>query len=574
MYSQRQDTHRAASGNPSFYGYYFTNPYYDIASSYIPSDIKDVFKVCQYIYYHNGVVRSATDRIAKYFITELKFEGDRTSNTEKVEDALLKHLKIKHVCANMAIDSIVYGNSITTIYLPFTRYLTCLDHPEIEQKADRVKYSFKDYKFHAYCPKCEKERHMQVVDRPLKDPSEINIIRWPLEQIHINKEFFSGKCEYWWKIPEAYKNQVKQNMGDGNINRLLLNSIPMEVLEAIEHDHDFLIEDRFIHHYRHPSLCGVENQWGFPLFVNLIKLDYHIALMRKANEVVANDYIIPMRIISPGGSGGTDPIQSLSYSNFVSHMQSMIQQHRFDPASAMISPVPVQYQAIGGEAKALDTTDLIKSITEEELHALNYPAELFFNTLNVQAMPTALRLFENNWGYIVNGLNDFVQWVSDHIVDLMGWKGEEVKFTRVTTADDIERRQVLLQLAQANVVSLITALKQYNIDVEEELRNIANQTKMQQEIEKELMEDQQKQMAQEQEMTPMDMQGIAIQKAQELINIPQDSVRKQMLMQLKQSDPQLHAMVRIKMDELKSSRGTYAAIHAQGGAPMPPQQGM
>lgn len=572
----RNERNKSGTRTSGLYGYYFTNPYFDMASTFIPSNIKEIFKKCEYLYYNNPVVRPATDRVANYFITDLKFNGEENEGSEKIRHALIKDIKINARSRDVGIDGIVYGNSISTIFLPFTRMLYCKDHPTVKYNAEKVSYRFENFNFHAHCYKCDKIRIMEVDDVPLRDTSKINIHRWNPRQIDINYDFWSGKKEYYWNIPDNYKNQLSSEINSGRTgntepNRLRLNNIPIEVLKAIKNNEKFKIDSRFVFHYKHPALAGVEHQWGFPVYLNIIKLDYHIALLRKANEVIANDYIVPFRILSPAGNAGTDPIQNLSYSNFVGQMRQMVLDHRVDPADVKISPVPVQYQAFGGEAKALNTSELVKGVSEEQLHSLNYPAELFFNTLQIQAMPTALRLFENNWSYLVDGINEFLQWVCNHVCDHMKWDKREVSYTRVTTADDIERRQVMMNLAASNQISLITALKQYGIDLKEELKNIANQTKMQQEIEQELMEDQamQQQMSEEQQMNPLDMNSQADQIAMNMLQIPDESMREQHLRELKKSNETIHALVTTKMREMRSHRGTDAFQQGQQAGVMP-----
>jgi len=554
---------------------WFPHQFFDIASTYLPRDIQKTFTWCEYIYFNNGPVRSATERIAQYFITEIK-----TNQAKSNSDNLIKILnKNKKTFLLRAVDTLVYGNSFAIVYLPFDRVLLC---PKcgFEARAAKIEYLFQKYEFHTTC-KCGYRGRFNVEDRKNKNPEKINMVRIDPKTIVIDSSYFSGESEYYWKIPKEIIDQIGAS-GSSGASHFILNSMPMNILDAIKENKNFLFNSDKIDHMKNLSIAGVSTDWGFPLYLNIIKLSFYNTILRRANETIALDFCVPFRVLSPGHTASGDPLQLYNMGAFVSEMENMIQKHRVDPATIQITPFPIQYQAFGSEKKAIDLTMEIEKNNMEMMEGLNFPMEMYKNTLTAQSFPSMLRLFENTWEHLVSGLNDSLQWYANHICDFMGWERIPVSFTKVTLADDIEKKQLLLQLASAQQVSWDNALKPYNVNFLEEQENIAKQNREMQKI----TEDMQKKIMEDQQISeqpqgggpsnPGDILAQASQIAQTFLTMPYEQRRVE-LMNLKQNYPLLHAAVSQVMDDIRSKSrsqsGQQAMMQSGLTGPMTNPQG-
>lgn len=559
------------------YGNRFPNPFFDIATTYMPRNLKQSLAWCEYVFFTNGTVRAATERIVQYFITEIQYKSSST-NSKKIKQALEEYLNIKSVLTNIGIDYITYGNSISSVYFPFRRMLQC-PKCKLELDATKFEYTFDNYKYRGKCP-CGELVEFECIDHKDMDPKNINIIRLDPKLVDINYNILSGKSEYYWEMPQNLKFQVQ------NKNKFIINSTPSEIIDAIRKNESFKFNSEFIFHMRAPTISGVNIEWGFPPFLNILKLNFYNVLLRRANEAIALDFIVPFRTISPGmSSQSQDPAAMFALQSFVSEMQSMVTRHRFDPDDIQIAPFPINYQAFGAEKKALDVTEEIRAVNEEQLNALNYPAELFYNNLKVQAFPPALRLFENTWTHLVKGLNDYLQWITNHVCDFMRWQREEVSLTPCTIADDIEKRQVLLQLAAGQQISLISALKAYGLDFQEEQKRRVEEQKIMADVQKDFQTEMQAQSTMG-EAVPQgggsifDTQAQAQQIAQTWLSIPYEQRRIEMN-KLQQANRTLYALAKDFMDKMRGSAATQQGMQnmaqmgmtgPMGGGGMPPGQ--
>jgi len=541
-------------------GHVFPHPFFDIASQYVPRNIKDAFRWAEYLYYKVGTYHSATNRIVRYLLTDIMYQGEKTKVTEWYEDAFEK-IGVKSETIVGGTDLLVYGNNMISLYLPFDRFLTC---PECkyEQKATVVKYTFAGWKFKGRC-KCGQNVTFKVKDRPVRDIKRVKVIRWDPKQIELQKHPISQESKIFWRIPQKFANRIKQ--GD----RFLVNSTPMEIIDTIRKNKIFEFKRGQVFHRHMPSLAGVAPEWGVPPCMAIFTLAWYAAILRRMNEAIANDFIVPFRVLYPGTqSSSSDPATFIPMGNFVSKMKGMVRSHRRDPADVQISPIPVGYQALGAEGKALDLSQNIKATNEEILNALGYPSELWYGTLSVQALPAALRMFENNWHFLTEMNSRFIQWIADQIAEYFDKEKIRVEFERVSIADDVERRQIMMQLAASQKISDISFLERYGLDFKDEQRKLLRQQQIMQDIQAKATEIQQEAA----EVNTGDQGGGGGNAVYDIVQQAQtmaeqmlgmdEGQRRQALRDVAMQNETLHALVKQKMEQIRSQMGSQAGQEA------------
>ena len=93
----------------------------------MPEDPRDILLWCEFIASKQGIYREAMRRIVSYFITDLEVNSAESSRDEKdkFKDFLDDTIDYKSVLNYVATDYSVYGNSFTSLVVPFRRYLSC-----------------------------------------------------------------------------------------------------------------------------------------------------------------------------------------------------------------------------------------------------------------------------------------------------------------------------------------------------------------------------------------------------------------------------------------------------------------
>ena len=542
----------------------FPNPFFDIASEYIPNDIHTILEWAEYIYMIFGTWRSASRRVVRYFLTELQLEGESDEERSDYLDFLNDDMHILTELAQIGDDYMVYGNVFVSIYFPFERFLICRDcktqyhHEAIDYKFDGANVQFK-----GKCPGCGHDGVFAHEDRRSPRREDVKLIRWNPKQISLKAHPVSGAMEYYWNIPQDLVNNLKK--GD----KFYLNSTPWSIIKCLENantsgNYMFKFTKDSIYHFKESSLAGLPIVgWGIPPIIPNFKLAYYIQVLRRYDEAIAFDYIVPFRVIYPEtSSSGEDPLKLHAMDQFVGRMQGMIKKHRNDPTNVQVAPYKIGYQMLGGEGKMLAPKEQISQALDELLNAMGYPAELYRGSLSIQAFPVALRLFEKTWGSMVDGYNDLISWILKRISRHFMWGDITGSLRSVTLADDLERKALALQAAAGMDISKGTAYKPFGIDFMDEQGRVVEEQKAVQELQQKAMEDSQGQQGLdggseggggggEVGATPGDVHEQAKQLAQQLLFNTPETLRRGELIKVKNSNPTLHALVTQEMDNIR-----------------------
>jgi hypothetical protein len=579
----------------------FPDPYADISSYYMPTSIKDAFDLTENLVMTMPPFRAVIQRVVRYFLTALEVHGASDVNRQKYEDFFNDDLHILQQLGEIGEDVAIYGNAFVSVYLPFKRMLTCPDCG-LCRCAEEMEYQFdpKNMVFKGTCAKCGHEVEFKRDDRRSTDQTKIKLIRWNPKRMDLRVHPVSGKTEYFYRLDERLVAHITSGQ---KIDQFYINESSWEFIEAAcvnqtGTERKFQFKDNSLYHFKMTTPAGVEMRgWGMPPLLALYKIAYYAQMMRRYDEAIAMDYIIPFRVLYPQGSpnsDGQDPLTLSSMRSFVAAMQQMVARKRKNITDVQIAPYPIGYQMLGGEGKNLTPNDVMKTVQNDILNALGYPVDLYQGTLQLQAAPVALRVFERHWQFLVDGFNDLINWTMRIISRHLGWDKITGKLASVTLADDVERKALLLQSAAGQDISKTTAYKVFGIDFIKEQKRIAQEQMEMQAIQQRAMAaSQATQMnagydapqdagaADEEGMpataagtpvgaTPGDIWSQAGDIAKKLVlNTPPSQVRGQLL-RIKQTNPTLHSMVKQQMDDFRSqlrSQGQEMAIQAaqQGG---------
>jgi hypothetical protein len=490
----------------------FPDPFCDVASLHMPESIQAALRWCEFIMNCNGIYRQAIDRVVSYFLTDIQIEDEGKSSLsqeekEKYELFFNNTLSIKNELHSVAMDYLTYGNSFTSLLVPFRRYLSCkrcgLEMP-LEQVYNKPACAFKwqNFEFTAACPNCHYSGVWTHIDRRCADSSGLKIKRWSPHEMELLWDPYTNDVRYVWRIPEDYRTLIKQ----GHLHHIERAS--WEVIQAVKNNQNLMFDKDIIFHLKEDALAGLRNRgWGISRILANFRQAWYVQILMRYNEAIALDYVIPFRVVTPAPRGGdgqsSDPVHTINLGNFTARVQGMLRARRSDPARWNVLPFPIQYQALGGDASQLASKDLIEQGFDTLLKCIGIPVELFNGTLSMQAAPAALRVFEANWSHLPHNLNRFLNHVAKSVAIVRSWEPARVTLTRVTHADDLNRQMAKLQLMMGQQISKSTGLKSVGLDYTEETKRILEEEKIYAEEQARL----QKEMEQAQQMETLSQEG-------------------------------------------------------------------
>lgn len=549
----------------------FDDPFLMYSSEWMPTSLGNAMEYCRYLYNLVPEYQAACSNVISHFITEFEFPGGGSSEEKAdFQDYLQYGLRMTSALRSMGIDWACFGNAYYRVNFPFDRFLVdrrgnkftmySLDmFPE-----ERVKFHSKECTYEVPDPRKNMEKTVKLpfVDRPCKDRDRISLVKIDPRYIRIRSSFLSSKNQYIYIFEEELKTRIKNN----DLHEI--NNTPNTMLKALCNDEDFLFDDNEIFHFREEMESGLSNNgWGLsPLIRNFRNL-HQLIVYKKADEAVALDFLLPFRLITPQVNESTSGfiMERGSMNMFMDAMDSMIKNKRKNPMHIQASPVPANYNEYGANGKQYTPKDLMEYQTDQLLRGMKVPPELINFSLQIQVLPTALRVFENNFWFMHEGFQNFVRWATTKIQRYMQSEYIETAIAKPSLADDIDRRNIKMQLGFEGELPRRAYLGDYGIhdpvsakrermeeDLEIEKMTIELENNFKKELETEMMMTGQMQGDEGGgDVTPMDLEQKAMQLAEEWLSIPSHGQRSQAMQQMKAQDYNLYAMASKMMEEIR-----------------------
>jgi hypothetical protein len=459
----------------SISGQRYPNQFFDLAQQYMPPTIKELFRWCTFYYYNSPLIGSTISKISRYPITDLILEDEHESKRELWDGIFNKELKIKERLMEINLDYHTYGNAFISMHLPFTRFLICRNckNREVITAADWA-FNTSAYEFNLKCSKCDSNATADVKDVPYRDRKGIRIVRWNPENIQVKYNEYTGRRIYMYSIPYKLKNAIQR--GDKDI----VEDIPQIVLEALKNRRMIRFNSDNFKHLRRPTLAEQDQGWGKPLIIHVLKDMYYLYTLRRAQEAIAMEHIVPFDIIYPLPNAQQDPYIHTDLANWRLQIENIIRRHRRDPNFKGVIPVPVGFGRLGGDGKAMLLTPELNYLTETIVGGMGFQKELLFSGLNFTGSSVTLRMLENDFIQNRSQLLDFVVWVKDKI---RVWQNlpdlNSVRMADFRMADDVQKNQQLIGLNAQFKVSDHTMLTELGYDYEQEVKKMIEEAYLQ-----------------------------------------------------------------------------------------------
>ncbi len=536
------------------------NPTYDFLTGFAPRKLKDLFRWVEYLYYNSPQIFAALQKFAEYPVTEIKINTDAQAQKKLWDKLLNETLRAKDSAIRTGLDRHLYGNSFISVYKPFTRFLVC-GHPDCGQRTGiaHVKYKFqlKSLKFQYTCAACKRGTTGTIKDEKVSDPGKITIIRWDPKLMDIDYNPITGKSKFFWTIPGDIRTKVEKG------NRHLIDSMPIEFLRALRERKTFGFADDAIYHMKAPAPAGIDASWGLPPLVSTIKLFFYAAVLRKANEAIALDHIVPFRVLHPAPiSGNADPTEKLNLANWQMQLKNNIKQWRRDPLHIMFAPTALGVTMMGGQGRSLLTLGEVKEAEDGIIAAMGIPKEFIYGGLSFTGSSVTLRMLENQLETYTGQQNDQLKWIINQVANITGWQAVDAAYIPFKLIDDTEQKAQLAQLNQiaGGPLSKDTLFTPYDIDLakerEKQQQEMLDDARAQRETQMKMQKEQETASAQA-EQAASSGQGLSynpqavIAAADQIIqqlNGMEPGARKSFLAHFSQEDPVLSAVVKDRLD--------------------------
>ena len=365
-----------------------------------------------------------------------------------------------------------YGNNCSSIGYPFKKWLCC-QHCDFKDVAAKIRqhWIFTSNQFRLTCPKCGYIGDALAKDEYIKNASGIKMIRWNPEDIEITYNDITGEYTYFYTIPATVRNDIVIGRKD------IVEGVPQVFIQAMREQKGVIFSKENFFHMRRPTLATQDRGWGTPLLLPVLKDTFYLQVMKKAQEAILLEHIVPLRTMFPqAGSGSSDPYTSVNLVDWRDQIAMEIARWRFDSNYIPILPLPIGTQTIGGDGRNLLLTQEIQAWSDQILNGMGVPVEFIRGGMQYAGTNVSMRMMENSFiGYILR-LKAQARFIMRQIAAFMDWPVANIRFKPFKMADDLQRKAFLFQLNQANKVSDTTLLADSDLDQNEENQIMIRET--------------------------------------------------------------------------------------------------
>jgi hypothetical protein len=439
----------------------YPSPFFDVSQQYVPPTVKELFKWVYFYATNNSFLGPALSKIARYPITDLILEDNNQDLILNWKTLLNNTLQIKTFLMETNLDLVTYGNAFVTIHYPFSRFIKCEKCRElypwkmIQKKIDNLRIKIK-------CKKCGHEGDAIIRDAPYKSAENLRLVRINPEFIDIKYNDASGKHTYLYSIPDKLKRQIMS--GDPDI----LEDTPQIYIDAIKQRKKIKLSGQNLFHLKRPTLAGKDMGWGMPLIAVALKDLYYFYTLRRGQEAIINEHIVPFDILFPQSNGKFDPYVHSDISSWKREIERQLANRRKDPNYKAVLPFPIGFERIGGDGKALLLTPELDFLSKTIIGSVGIPQEFVFGgSMSWTGSSISLRTLENDFLHHRSQLLQLTIWLVERLRIYLGIPTPKtIKFSDFKMADDIQKLQMLQNMAQLDKLDWDSLQKEMGYDPE------------------------------------------------------------------------------------------------------------
>lgn len=445
-------------------GVNYPSPFFDVAHTYLPVTVKQLFRWCRYYFLTNPLINATVFKMSEYPVTDIIIEHEDAQVRKRWEEYFHDHLRFRAHQVECGLDHFTYGTSLNSLAYPFKKFLTC-PQCKYQARADKIRHrwTFTNLAFRLNCPQCGGTTEAEARDVYYKNASGITPIRWNVEHVEVNYNDVTGEYTYFYTIPPTVRNDIVVGKKD------VVEGVPQVFIQAIRQQKGIVFSKDNLFAMKRATLAQQDRGWGIPLILPVLKDTFYLQIMKKAQEAILLEHIVPLRVLFPqAGSGSSDPYTTINLTEWRDQVASEIARWRYDNNYIPILPLPIGNQTIGGDGRALLLTQEIQVWSEQIMVGMGVPKEFLLGGMSYAGTNVSMRMLENAFLGYIQRQKEYANWMALNISNYMGWPRVKIGFKPFKMADDLQRKAYLFQLNQSQKVSDTTLLHESDLNQEEE----------------------------------------------------------------------------------------------------------
>jgi hypothetical protein len=286
-----------------------------------------------------------------------------------------------------------------------------------------------------------------------------------IDPLNIDIEYnnFTGDAYYKYSVPNEERRKIQANI------KVYLDSTPQIIFDAVAKNKAITLDENHFFHFKRPTIAGLWPGWGTPGLVPVLKDIHYFSVLRKANEALALQRIVPLMVLFPSANADVTPFKSLNLADWKRKVEEELLKWRRDPNYIPVMPVPLGQELIGGDARNLMVTQEMEFVARGIAAALGVPLEFIQGGLSWSGSSVSLRILENTF---IKQREEDLTFINTFLIPRLA---KYFKLNKTTIglksfkmADDVQFQQIMFNAMQSGFISRKRFLDQFDIPHREE----------------------------------------------------------------------------------------------------------
>ena len=463
----------------------YANPHSTVAIQDIPTNLKQLFRLTRYYFTTDALIRAIIDKMSEYPITNIIITPKAPDMSQRMKDKwntiINTSLNLRRVMKHITVDESVYGHSFHYVYYPFVRYAICdtckgSGVPLKSFKKYVVKANARDpdnftFTVNAKCEACNANRNHKIEDRPSHASSGFTMVRLNPLRMELEYDESSDTRQWYWRPSQTMRAQFLDNV------RTIIENAEMRVLGAAMIDGKIKLDSARLWVTQSDAVPGVWAGWGFPPIFPALEDVYYYKILRRANEAIAQEHVTPTRFLSPGVAGDASAQRTMNLADWQNKLRVELQKGKRDPNHIVISPIPINVEQMGGNARAMMVASEMEAAARIIAAAIGCPIEMIWGGLNWSGASVSLRVLENHFLNTRESHQRLLDFIAPRIRSHYKMDAVTLTLSDFKMADDVQKESNFINMMTQGFMSRKSVLKQMNLDHEQEFTQLAEEHK-------------------------------------------------------------------------------------------------
>lgn len=446
--------------------------WWDLAHAKFPRTLKSMFRLLRVTYHTSSDIGALVNIKASYVITAIRYQATKSGSeveknaATKWRTLLERTLRVYEHEKAMLVDFEVFGNAFVMVAVPWLRYFTCkncsgtFNDTRVDATSGFSIGANADY-FTGVCPLCKKRGRFEYEDKLMRTADKMKLIRVPPEDITIEYNPLTDEREYTYTLPQGYAKKLQ----DGK-NWFLLKTTPKLFLQAAVRQKPVILNRRMLYHMINTGAAQHNAAWGFPPMIHVLRDTWLQQTIKKAQEQIATDHILPWTIVSPAANVGVPaPAMGIDLGQMKTKIEQMVEEWRKDPNRIHVMPTPVTVENLRGDAANLNVSNDISLLRQSIAAAFGLPSEVLYGSVSWSGANVSLRISENQLLRQHEQLERFLaEFLIPTIKSISQMPDIDIGHLPFKMADDVQMKQLIVDLHNNKLLSAQTALSALGFD--------------------------------------------------------------------------------------------------------------